>query len=256
MVCLSSLSNTCLVSVFNVLTPLHHTQIHYTGFVIYAKRLIMTTLLLRLALAQQQRLQDNAQRARTLRSLPPNARLAAISPPDSAESAAIPIRSRHIRAALHAINLHVAQALAEVSDAPPAAVLPAGYYDRRFARRMLTRDLQRLLQTEHDRMPARLDPFQRAYKRALHYAILACRLEIERQPVGQQRTLSKVPYEHLMVPPVPAKRCPSCATVKDAQEFHRCRDRADGLQGYCKACLLARRRAQYQRQQAQRRQAA
>lgn len=42
---------------------------------------------------------------------------------------------------------------------------------------------------------------------------------------------------------IPAiKHCPGCATVKTADEFHRCMSKRDGLQSVCIACMARRRR--------------
>lgn len=42
--------------------------------------------------------------------------------------------------------------------------------------------------------------------------------------------------------PHPTKLCRDCSTLKPRGEFHRCSANSDGLQGYCKVCLLARKR--------------
>jgi len=42
--------------------------------------------------------------------------------------------------------------------------------------------------------------------------------------------------------PHPSKLCRDCSLVKTASDFHRCSANSDGLQSYCKVCLLARKR--------------
>lgn len=41
------------------------------------------------------------------------------------------------------------------------------------------------------------------------------------------------------------KRCADCHEIKEAQDFHSCKSRADGLSHYCKDCKRVRARAYY-----------
>lgn len=43
------------------------------------------------------------------------------------------------------------------------------------------------------------------------------------------------------------KRCPTCGTVKGAEEFHRNRSQADGLARQCKGCTKRQRESYYRR---------
>lgn len=47
----------------------------------------------------------------------------------------------------------------------------------------------------------------------------------------------RLPFNEL---PEPTKRCSCCKVVKPAHEFHRDRNRRDGLQSYCRDCNSAR----------------
>lgn len=188
--------------------------------------------------ANRRREIDGITRARALlNATPEQLRARQLIEPD-----AIPMHSSRLRISIRQAVNEVIQASAEIKGAPDNA-LPASYLDGKRTRMVLLRDLQEMYRHTEETLPVNnLDPYLRSYKRVLRFGVFACRALIERQPVGGQRLLSRVPYAAAILPTVKEKLCPGCATLKPAASFNRSTTRQDGLQGHCKICMKNKRR--------------
>jgi hypothetical protein len=194
--------------------------------------------------AHRERLENRTANARRFAKMDPSVRLQYTSAlPDP-----IPMQSPHIQRALAAIEKQLAEAAAEIRELTDSerALLPPPFLDRR-ARTAFVQDLKFIYKQRLDALPQlNLDPYRRAFRRIMHYRYLACRAILERTPSGPRGTLAlRSQMDTLLRTAVTEKRCPACCGPDErlpASSFHLCRTRRDGLQGYCRRCLLSRNR--------------